>query len=161
MRRGGFHSYLITYDSDKSDRSTVYLDGTVSDPLNEEKRFQPMRTVLGQVNLKTAVSKWDAEEYGILYYGMRQWDGSDGILYINESGETRKAGMDDDNISGYSVSLFVPGREDEVTPLRSLLTEPTENQGNLGREDAEAQEIRESFEPENMKRRSNWLSRIG
>lgn len=149
---GRFQSYLITYDSDKSDRATVYLDGVVSDPLNEEKRFQPVRTILEQVDLKAAVSKWEAGEYGILYYGMRQWDGSDGILYINESGETRKAGMDDENISGYSVSLFVPGQEGEVTPIRYLLTDTIENQGNRRRENGEVvedQESRGSFDTEN------------
>lgn len=156
--KGTLHSYLITYDSDKSDRATVYLDGTVSDPLNEEKQFQPMRTILGQVDLKAAVSKWDAGEYGILYYGMRRWDGSDGILYINESGETKKAVMDDENISGYSVSLFVPGREDEVMPIRYLLTDTIGDRENRGEvdgenvevaEDAAEQEIRASFDMKN------------
>lgn len=124
-------SYLISYDRNKSDKAEVYLEElTPGGSVEQDKWFRPMLTILRQVDLETAVSGWGGREYGILYYGLRQW-GNDptGIVYINEEGETAAASYGQTGINGYTVSLFIPGKEKEVTPIRFLLTDDLNSPG--------------------------------
>lgn len=133
---GAEKSYLISYDREQSDKMTVYLNGTVSGNQEEGKQFRPLVTVLNLVNLETAVSRWNAKEYGILYYGMRSWgNDSTGILYLNEKGEAAAARDGETDIGGYTVSLFIPGREEEITPIRYLLKDSS----GIGKADAQEQ----------------------
>ncbi len=71
--RGNLKTYLINYDGSKSKRATVYLDGSVSEQGKDLKKLQPMVEILKQVDLEEAVQQWGEEEYGIIYYGVRDW----------------------------------------------------------------------------------------
>jgi hypothetical protein len=127
--KGNLKTYLISYDGNHSKRATVYLDGSVSEQGKKSKKLQPMIDILKQVNLKEAVQQWDEEEYGIIYYGVRDW-GSDstGIIWL-ESNEDRAANAETaSNIRGYTVSVFVPGKENEITPIRYLAASEGEDQ---------------------------------
>ena len=133
--KGNLKTYLISYDGSHSKRATVYLDGSVSEQEENSKKLQPMLDILKQVNLKEAVQQWDEDEYGIIYYGVRDW-GSDptGIVWM-ESNEDRSANAGaPSNIRGYTVSVFVPGKENEITPIRYL--EESEEEDQSGIEDA-------------------------
>ena len=131
--KGNLKTYLISYDGSHSKRAAVYLDGSVSEQGKGSKKLQPMLDILKQVNLKDAVQRWDEEEYGIIYYGVRDW-GSDsaGIVWM-ESSEDREANAGAPfNIRGYTVSVFVPGKENEITPIRYL--EASEGESQSGSE---------------------------
>jgi hypothetical protein len=134
--KGDLKTYLISYDGNHSKRATVYLDGAVSEQGENNKKLKPMLDILKQVNLKEAVQQWDEEEYGIIYYGVRDW-GSDstGIVWM-ESNEDSVANVEDpSNIRGYTVSVFVPGKENEITPLRYLVASEEEDQSGSEQSD--------------------------
>ncbi|WP_367569206.1 hypothetical protein [Lacrimispora sp.] len=130
--RGNLKTYLISYDESSSKRATVYLDGTVAEQGENHKKLQPMLDILKQVDLKESVQRWDEEEYGILYYGVRDWGSNPaGIIWV-ESNEGGTAGAENRlNIRGYTVSVFVPGKENEITPIRYLAASEGEDQGGF------------------------------
>ncbi|WP_313578226.1 WD40/YVTN/BNR-like repeat-containing protein [Lacrimispora sp.] len=129
--RGNLKTYLVSYDGSKSKRATVYLDGSVSEQDKNRKKLQPMVDILKQVDLEEAVQQWGEEEYGIIYYGVRDWgNDSTGInwVYLNEGRPAiAKSGS---NIRGYTVSVFVPGKENEITPIRYLAASEEEEQSD-------------------------------
>ena len=126
---GNKESYLISYDREKSENEiTVYLDNEVSGARDEDKLLKPMITILSHVPIRETVSIWTEKEYGILYYGMRKWgDNSEGIIFMDDQGGTRAADRSQADIRGYTVSLFVPGKEDEITPVRYLQVDNLES----------------------------------
>lgn len=125
---GNKRSYLINYDRKKSEKMTVYQDNTVTGARDEEKLLAPMVTILNHIPLQEVINSWQESEYGILYYGMRQWGGnSDGIIYMDAQGNTRVADSGQSNIRGYTVSLFVPGKEEEIMPARYLQVDNLES----------------------------------
>lgn len=121
---GNQRSYLISYNRKNSDNMTVYLDGETTGTREEEKRLEPLFTVLEQISVKDTVDQWQEGEYGILYYGVRRWGGNpEGIIYVDSQGNTAPASLGPSEISGYTVSVFVPGKESEITPVRYLLVD--------------------------------------
>ena len=125
---GNKRSYLINYDRKKSEKMTVYQDNAVTGSRDEEKLLAPMVTILNHIPLQEVINSWQESEYGILYYGMRQWGGSsDGIIYMDAQGNTRTADSGQSNIRGYTVSLFVPGKEEEIMPARYLQVDNLES----------------------------------
>lgn len=129
--RGYLKTYLISYDGNKSKRATVYLDGLVSEQDKDRKKLQPMVEILKQVDLEEAVQQWGEEEYGIIYYGVRDWgNDSTGINWVDLY-EGRPANSETgSNIRGYTVSVFVPGKENEITPKRYLAASEEEVQSD-------------------------------
>ncbi len=126
--KGKLKTYLISYDGSKSNRAIVYLDGSVSEQDKDRKKLQPMLDILKQVNLEEAVQQWGEEEYGIVYYGVRDWENNTtGIIWmdLNEGKAKAETGS---NIRGYTVSVYVPGKENEITPIRYLAASEEEEQ---------------------------------
>lgn len=114
-------SFLITYDRNKGEDVTVYLNGYVDANYNEEKKLQPLMDLVEWILLEETVSGWSEEQYGILYTGFRNWGyNSEGIVYIDENGETRQLEPTKDEIEGYTVSVYVPRREKSITPVRFI-----------------------------------------
>lgn len=121
---GNWRTYLISYNRKNSDNMTVYLDGETTKKREEEKRLEPLFTVLEQISIKDTVEPWQEEEYGILYYGVRSWGGNpEGIIYVDLQGNSVPASLGPSEISGYTVSVFVPEKESEITPVRYLLVD--------------------------------------
>ena len=108
--KGGTESFLISYVENKEKEITVYLNGAVNTQDQQEKQLAPLLSMLKVIPLKQAVSGWQEERFGILYYGVRSW-GTDtsGIVYINSAGNTKSAVNAYCDISGYTVSVYVPG----------------------------------------------------
>lgn len=121
---GNRKTYLISYDRNHSENMTVYLDGKDNGMRDEEKSLEPLFTVLEQISIEDTVGRWKEEKYGILYYGVRSW-GADpkGIIYADDQGNTAPASRGPSEIIGYTVSVFVPGKESEITPVRYLLAD--------------------------------------
>ncbi|HBE84782.1 MAG TPA: hypothetical protein DDW53_03750 [Lachnoclostridium sp.] len=119
--KGKLKTYLISYDGSKSKRATVYLDGSVSEQDKDRKKLQPMLDILKQVNLEEAVQSWGEQEYGFIYYGVRDWgNDSTGIICLDLNEGNQASAETGSNIRGYTVSVFVPGKENEITPKRYL-----------------------------------------
>ena len=123
-------SYLISYNAQRSSKISIHLHGAVSNTLyREEKDLTSLVEAVSLIPLEQTVQQWDGEDcYGILYYGMREWFGKEGIRILKEDGTVCLPPEDDYYFYGYSISLFCPENE-QLTPLRYLypdyLNEPT------------------------------------
>lgn len=150
---GNKRSYLITYDRKKSEKITVYQDNAVQGARDEDKLLAPMIAIFNHIPVEDVVNHWQETEYGILYYGKRQWgNNSDGIIYMDSQGNTRKADSSQEDISGYTVSLFVPGKEDMITPARYLQVD------NLESPDFSAGEEHDQISPKRNSAEEFYLS---
>lgn len=126
--KGKLKSYLISYNRNKSGNITIYLNGYAKADYNEDKLIKPLISTMKVIPLKKTVSSWNEKQYGILYYGKRSWGyNTNGIIYINSKGDTKTAVDAASEIIGYTVSVFVPGKENKYTPARYILAEDLEN----------------------------------
>lgn len=126
--KGELESYLISYDSNKSKKITIYLNNYINADFNEDKLIEPLINTIKVIPFKETVSKWNEKQYGILYYGKRSFGyNKDGIVYIDLEGNTKLADEVSSEIIGYTVSVYVPGKEDVYTPVRYNLTEDLNN----------------------------------
>lgn len=119
-------SYLISYDENKSDKIRIDLHGVTDGIYEEEKDFTMLVEGMEAVPVKQTVSRWQEKEYGILYYGWREFDSfAENIIYLSGGKEIIDAydtilGYPGDwKYSGYSISVYCPNDEN-VTPYRYL-----------------------------------------
>lgn len=112
-------SYLITYQADRSEKMTIYRKGTETAPYDADKDIAPLVEAVSAMPLEETVEQWKEDCYGILYYGIREWNSREGIWLLNHSGECREPEMETDYFCGYTVSVFCP-ENDAVTPVRYL-----------------------------------------
>ena len=121
-------SYLISYNSSKSENIIVYLNGHVNADYDEDKLIEPLIRTMKVIPIKETVSNWHEDKYGILYYGKRSFGyNTDGIVYVNSERKTKVVTNASSEIIGYAVSVFVPGKEDIYIPARYIFSEDLEN----------------------------------
>lgn len=126
--KGELESYLISYSSSKSENIVIYLNGHVNANYSDDKLFEPLIKTMKVIPLKKTVSSWNEKQYGILYYGKRNYGyNSSGIVYIDSNGNTNSDVKISSEIIGYTVSVFVPGKENKYTPVRYNLTDGLDN----------------------------------
>lgn len=126
--KGESESYLISYNRNKSGNITIYLNGYASAKYNDDKLLEPLFNTMKVIPLKKTVSSWTGEQYGILYSGKRSFGyNTDGIVYIDSNGNTNSAVNAYSEIIGYTVSVYVPGKENKITPVRYNLTDSLNN----------------------------------
>ncbi len=126
--KGKLESYLISYDSNKSKNITLYLNGYVNANYSEDKLLEPLIKTMKVIPLKKTVSGWNEKQYGILYSGKRSFGyNSAGIVNINSKGITNSIFNTSSEIIGYTVSVYVPGKENKYTPVRYNLTDGPNN----------------------------------
>jgi len=127
-------SYLITYDN-KSNKMTIRLDGVVNGDYNEDNLLDPLVETVRAINIKKSYLKNNEKEYGLLYSGKRSWGyDTTGLINIYEDGHEVK--LEDiynmylekfsGEITGYSVSLYIPNKKEEITPFRYNLINDTD-----------------------------------
>ena len=119
-------SYLISYDENKSDKIRIDLHGATDGIYEEEKDFTMLVEGMEALPVKQTVSRWQEEEYGILYYGWREFDSfAENIIYLSigkeiiDAYDTILGYPGDWKYSGYSISIYCPNDEN-VTPYRYL-----------------------------------------
>ncbi|WPC39782.1 hypothetical protein [Clostridium sp. JS66] len=126
--KGKLESYLISYNSKKSGNITVYLKGYVNANYNDDKLLEPLIKTMKVIPLKKTVMNWPEEQYGILYSGKRSFGyNTNGIVYIDSKGNTNSDVNANSEIVGYTVSVFVPGKESKYTPVRYNLADGLNN----------------------------------
>lgn len=126
--KGELESYLISYNKSRSKKIIVSLNGYANADFNEDKLIEPLIKTMKVIPLKETVSKWNEKQYGILYYGKRSFGfNTEGIVYIDLEGKIKSASKASSEIIGYTVSVYVPGKEDVFTPVRYNLTEDLNN----------------------------------
>ena len=125
-------SYLITYDSGKSDKITVYFDGGTGDAYDESKDMNILFDALRLIPLENSVADWQEPEYGILYLGVRDWGYNDeGIVYLDRKGNIDiPANMIYDQIVGPTVSVYCPDDE-SIIPVRYVFCDDNMKERNV------------------------------
>jgi len=123
---GKEESYLITYDENKSEKITLILNGHVNADYDEDKLVEPLIKTVKAIPVMETVSKWNERKYGLVYYGKRNWGyNTEGIINVNEDGMEQPPEKGTSKINGYTVSIFVPGKEKEIIPARyNLIGDP-------------------------------------
>lgn len=154
-------NYLIDYDIDKSDKIVVQIAGYANADYDDDKKLDPMFTILEKSDCKMQVTQWNlnyafadnSPEYEILYYGKRSFASSEGLVYLpgDVDGDGEVSGMTDFTVLdsggealGYEVSLYLP-QDESVTPVRYMM-EPkyispdTISQNEQAEKDSQAKE---------------------
>ncbi|WP_206541586.1 hypothetical protein [Paraclostridium sordellii] len=87
--------------------------------------MDPLFETVNCISIKNTVSKWKENEFGLLYKGKRDWGGNrEGIVLVNKNGNKVPTYLSGDKLVGYTVSIYVPGKEEQITPVRyNLLTD--------------------------------------
>ncbi|MFJ7732623.1 WD40/YVTN/BNR-like repeat-containing protein [Lysinibacillus sp. NPDC097231] len=129
---GKEESCLITYDKNKSQKITFWLNGYANADYDGDKLVEPLIKTVNAIPIQQVVSKWNESKYGLVYFGKRNWGyNTEGIININEEGKEHHLEIATSEIIGYTVSIFVPGREKEVVPARyNLIGDPSWSQSN-------------------------------
>nr|WP_277818740.1 glycosyl hydrolase [Bacillus sp. TL12] len=129
---GKEETYLIAYDKKKSKDITVIQDGYANPDYDDDKLVEPLIKTVKAIPVKRTVSKWNESKYGLIYYGKRDWGyNTEGIININEDGKEHKLEEAVSEIIGYTVSIFVPGKEKELVPARyNLIGDPNWSKPN-------------------------------
>jgi len=126
--KGESESYLISYNSNKSGNMTIYLNVYANAKYNDDKLIGPLVNTMKVIPLKKTVSSWPCQHYGILYSGKRSFGyNTNGIVYIDSKGNINSAVNSYSEIIGYTVSVYVPGKENKITPVRYNLTDSLNN----------------------------------
>ena len=122
---GKEESFLIVYDKDKSKDIKLILNGVVNADYSNSKLLDPLFETVDCISIKDTVSKWNASDFGLLYKGKRNWEyDKEGAVLVNKKGEEIPTDLINDRLIGYTVSIYVPGKEGEITPVRyNLLTD--------------------------------------
>lgn len=112
-------NYLISYDKNKSKDIKLILNGVVNATYSNDKLLDPLFKTVEYISIKNTVNKWNASEFGLIYKGKRNWESNrEGIVLINKNGNEVPIELAGDKLVGYTVSIYVPGKENEITPVR-------------------------------------------
>ena len=154
-------TYLIDYDSEKSDKISVWIQGEANEDYDEDMRLAPMLAILSRADCNQRVKEWQqvGEEgpYEILYYGRRSFGTEEGLVYLpgDADGDSRETGeksltrlREGGEMTGFEVSLHIPG-EEGVTPVRYMMEPEYTSQEELNRE-------REDEQAEEAKNTEGW-----
>ena len=131
--KGKKNTYLIEYNSQKSDTMTVWTDGNAGGEYEEDMRLSPMSEILEKADWKNQVKEWaeysgQSQTYEILYMGRRAFQTEEGLQYIEGSSKEQEGyGVLRGNEyfkqlrnGGFEVSLHIPEVE-RVTPVRYMM----------------------------------------
>lgn len=146
-------AYLVSYDVAKDRDLHVWVSDYYDEDYETAHRLEPIEEVLIRMNLQESVKALGEpnkdKNLGLLYYGLRDFTGTEGVVYLpgDADGDGVAGDLDavqdyDGPIRGYAVSLYVP--EDEAIPPMRFLMEPqigytAETEAELD-EEAQAQE---------------------
>ncbi|PDY48689.1 WD40/YVTN/BNR-like repeat-containing protein [Bacillus pseudomycoides] len=145
---GKEETYLITYNKNKSQDITIIRNGYAKPDYDEDKLVEPLIKTVKAIPVKKTVSKWNESKYELVYYGKRNWGyNTEGIININEDGTEHNLKEATSEIIGYTVSIFVPGKEKELVPARyNLIGDPNWSKPNQKSSKEKQQDLTNSKE---------------
>lgn len=120
-------TFSIDYDINKSRSIKVTLNKDINIDTNYDDKysFEPFKDYIKAIPIRYSVGSCDEKEFEIMYSGEKEWDANTkGIIYINRDGETKEPTYPlTSKTTGYTVSIFVLGKEDQYTPLKYILVD--------------------------------------
>ena len=129
---GVFEHFLISTGSEPNQLTVT--EGAYPEPpeTDEQMLLYPLIETLNQLTLEETIQEWPSEErFGLYYSGYRTWGYNDSGIYYIEDGEPVELAFPEDEIIGYTVSVYVSGKTEEITPKRFIdrsLSSPAETQ---------------------------------
>jgi hypothetical protein len=118
--KGKKKTFLIDYDRSKDKHIFVTLNREADSTFDETMKLQPLLDGVKHIPIKKTVDDWNNDTLGIYYTGYRSWgDNADSIVYFDESGKTFPIETSENDITGYSVSVYVPN-DPSITPIRFI-----------------------------------------
>ena len=170
---------MITYDKDinKANKMTIRLSSFVNADYNDDKLLDPLVETVKAININKLYLQNNESEYGLVYSGKRNWGyDTTGLINIYEDGSELKLEdiynmyLEEFNgeITGYSVSMYVPNKE-EITPFRYNLINDSEWSlsqniipgGSIGQEEMEKPDVFHSPKKSNEKEEFYLSDKIG
>lgn len=141
---GEIKSFLIDYNRSKSNDITVFLNGYTDTPFDETMKLQPLLDSVKILPIKETVKDWNEETLGIYYAGYRSWGyNTEGILYFDENGDTFPIETAQNEITGYTVSVYAPN-SCGITPVRfvdySSISDSLQNKVSTANQDKNDEE---------------------
>ena len=153
---GETKTFLVDYDSSADSKITVWEDGEAGAEYNDDMKLSPMLTILEKADCEEWVNELAADgtedTFEILYYGKRSFSSAEGLVYlhgdVDGDGEEQYGNYIDmlragGELKGYEVSLHVPGKDSEITPVRYIM-EPEYISASMLRQAQEEQQIEEA-----------------
>jgi hypothetical protein len=113
--------YLIYFDRKKDNNVTVHKqdwNGQGTMVYNPDNDLSVVSKMLEWIPIKDEVKGWNEDKYAVLYKGIRRWNSLDGIRFIDGNGKIFFPTNADLVNTGPSISLYVPGKEDIISPQR-------------------------------------------
>jgi hypothetical protein len=113
--------YLVFFHKTKGNKVQIHKQDwhgkgpTVYDPNNDLSMVIKM---LEWIPVKDEVKRWNEETNAVMYKGIRRWNSLEGIRYIDENGKIYIPSNADFVNTGPTISLYIPGKEDLITPQR-------------------------------------------
>ncbi|RHW43514.1 hypothetical protein D1B31_02325 [Neobacillus notoginsengisoli] len=115
--------YLIHFDKTKSNRIRVHKqdwNGEGTTVYDRNNDLSIVNKMLELIPVEDVVKRWNEKHSAVLYKGIRNWGVTrEGIHFIDENGRELPSEADPEN-SGPTISLYVPGKEDSITPQRYI-----------------------------------------
>lgn len=108
-KTGDTQSYVITYNNEKSDEMTVYLNQEVDATYSEDKKLSPLFEILTRISLEEAASIYGEADYRLTYEGIvSRFSLHKDIFWIKEDGTMI---LTEPTASGYTLTLHGQTRE--------------------------------------------------
>ncbi|CDM67992.1 membrane protein [Clostridium bornimense] len=119
-KKGKKKEYGISYYSDSTSKITIHSYSYGNTNEDDDYTVEQLNKCLNIIPLESDIeSWWEGEEYGIIYKGKRNWGyEKEGILYIDFNGNIRGASKVLSEIKGKTISVYVPDKEEKITPKR-------------------------------------------
>jgi hypothetical protein len=112
------HNYLIT--SDSGGDSVVVDEQEWEDdqyPYIPENDLQHVLDMMKYIPVGEVVQEMGQDQNALMYKGIREWAFPENLQYVTEKGEIFPVST---SVKGPTVSLYVPGKEDVITPYRYI-----------------------------------------
>lgn len=141
-------TFLISYDSSRQREMDVWVRGEANSDFDPDMLLSPLLQISDKADYKNRVMSWaktsDESTYGILYYGKRSFYTAEGLVFVEGDADGDGISGTADaiyritnggEISGYEVSLYVPGDE-SITPVRYIMEPEYRSQESINQEHA-------------------------
>ncbi|SDD35480.1 hypothetical protein SAMN05421663_109143 [Terribacillus halophilus] len=116
------HNYLI-YNNDGGDNVIVDKQEWNDDryPYVPENDLKYVLDMMQSIPVQEVVEQKGEKHNAIMYKGVRDWAFPENLQYVTRDGEIYPPDLG--SVSGPTISLYVPGKEEEITPYRYVWKE--------------------------------------
>ncbi|MEK5522874.1 hypothetical protein B5V89_18915 [Heyndrickxia sporothermodurans] len=116
--------YLVYYDKTKSNKITVHKqhwNGEGTTKYEPDNDLSIVINMLNSIPVEDEVKQWNEDNLAVMYKGIRSWGyNTTGIHFIGENGKISIPSSMTTEIIGPTISLYIPGKENMITPKRYI-----------------------------------------